>query len=92
VIAGTQDARNSCYGNREGIAMRVVLILFLLAVLALGGVYAYEGLALPGPAMPDQGYTALAIGAVFSLIVGIGLMALLFYSSRRGYDEPPKYK
>jgi hypothetical protein len=42
--------------------------------------------------MPDQGYTALAIGVVFSSIVGIGLMALLFYSSRRGYDEPPKYK
>jgi hypothetical protein len=72
--------------------MRVVLILFLLAVLALVGVYAYEGVTLPGPAMPDQGYTALAIGVVFSSIVGIGLMALLFYSSRRGYDEPPKYK
>jgi transposase, IS5 family len=27
-----------------------------------------------------------------SLVVGIGLMALLFYSNRRGYDEPPKYK
>jgi hypothetical protein len=25
---------------------------------------------------------------VFSLVVGIGLMALVFYSSRKGYDEP----
>jgi hypothetical protein len=72
--------------------MRVVLILILLAILAAVGIYAYEGLMVPGPAMPAQGYAALAIGIVLSLIVGIGLMALLFYSSRRGYDEPPKYK
>jgi hypothetical protein len=26
---------------------------------------------------------------VFSLLIGCGLMALLFYSSRHGYDEPP---
>jgi hypothetical protein len=26
-----------------------------------------------------------------SLAVGIGLMALLFYSSRHDYDEPPKF-
>jgi hypothetical protein len=25
---------------------------------------------------------------VFSLVVGCGLMALLFYSNRHGYDEP----
>jgi hypothetical protein len=24
----------------------------------------------------------------FSLVVGFGLMALIFYSSRKGYDEP----
>jgi protein-S-isoprenylcysteine O-methyltransferase Ste14 len=27
------------------------------------------------------------IGVVFSLLVGIALMTLLFYSSRHGYDE-----
>jgi hypothetical protein len=26
---------------------------------------------------------------MFSLVVGVGLMALVFYSSRKGYDEPP---
>jgi hypothetical protein len=31
----------------------------------------------------------MALGVIFSLAVGFGLMALLFYSSRRGYDEPP---
>ena len=32
----------------------------------------------------------MALGIVFSLLVGVGLMALVFYSSRAGYDEPAK--
>lgn len=39
--------------------------------------------------MPAVGYFAMTLGVVFSLVVGIGLMALLFYSSRHGYDEAP---
>jgi hypothetical protein len=31
----------------------------------------------------------MALGVLLSLGVGFGLMALLFYSSRKGYDEPP---
>jgi hypothetical protein len=38
--------------------------------------------------MPTVGYVAMIFGIVISLIVGCGLMALLFYSSRHGYDEP----
>jgi hypothetical protein len=30
----------------------------------------------------------MALGIVLSLLIGCGLMALLFYSSRHGYDEP----
>jgi hypothetical protein len=37
--------------------------------------------------MPEVGYVAMTIGVVFSLIIGIALMTLLFYSSRHGYDE-----
>jgi hypothetical protein len=40
-----------------------------------------------GPPMPASGYVAMALGILFSLVVGIGLMALVFYSSRHGYDE-----
>jgi len=32
----------------------------------------------------------LVLGVIVSLAVGIGLMTLIFYSSRRGYDEPPQ--
>jgi len=41
-----------------------------------------------GIQMPGWGYAFLAGGIVFGLLVGCGLMALAFYSSRRGYDEP----
>jgi len=30
----------------------------------------------------------MAAGVAFSLVVGCGLMALVFYSNRHGYDEP----
>lgn len=34
------------------------------------------------------GWAAMILGVLVTLAVGIGLMALVFYSSRRGYDEP----
>ncbi|MCK9918892.1 hypothetical protein MXD81_58190 [Microbacteriaceae bacterium K1510] len=40
-----------------------------------------------GPDVPFYGWVAIGGGAFFSLLVGSGLMALLFYSSRKGYDD-----
>ncbi len=37
--------------------------------------------------IPFIGWLAILGGAFFSLLVGGGLMALLFYSSRHGYDD-----
>ena len=34
-----------------------------------------------------HGWVALILGVIVSLAVGGGLMALVFVSSRRGYDE-----
>jgi hypothetical protein len=41
--------------------------------------------------MSRHGYAAMVLGIVFSLVVGFGLMALTFYSSRAGHDEPPHH-
>jgi hypothetical protein len=49
-------------------------------------------MAVEGDPIPTEGYVALALGAGFSVVVGIGLMMLPFLSSRRGYDEPPHFK
>jgi len=65
------------------------LVVTLLAILAAAGWYAAAAwLSVSGPPMPAVGYLAMTLGIVFSLVVGCGLMALLFYSSRHGYDEP----
>lgn len=66
---------------------KVLLIAPLLAVLALSLWYAAQGFALEGPDMPWELYLAMALGVLFSVVIGCGLMALMFYSSRRGYDE-----
>ncbi|MBR0798702.1 hypothetical protein JQ615_25260 [Bradyrhizobium jicamae] len=69
--------------------MRVAISIFLLALLAAVGVYAYQGMMVPDAPVPTYGVVVFTIGAAVLAIVGIGLIALLFYSSRHGYDEPP---
>lgn len=66
----------------------IALVVPLFVILAGAAWLAINAVSLPGPSMPATGYVAMALGVVFSLVVGIGLMALLFYSSRHGYDEP----
>jgi ABC-type branched-subunit amino acid transport system substrate-binding protein len=52
------------------------------------GVIGYLGWTISNADVPMSGYVAMALGVVFSLAVGVGLMALVFYSSREGFDEP----
>ncbi len=67
----------------------IALMVALIAALAAALWYAAAAwLSVSGPPMPTAGYVAMSLGILFSLIVGCGLMALLFYSSRHGYDEP----
>jgi hypothetical protein len=61
-----------------------VLSVLLVAACILG----YLGWTSTDTKVPEAGYVALVFGVVFSLVVGAGLMALVFYSSRKGYDEP----
>jgi uncharacterized membrane protein len=64
-------------------------LILLLAAAALAGIvwWNWSVFSEVGFSMPLGGWIALALGTIFSLIVGIGLMFLMFYSSRRGYDE-----
>jgi hypothetical protein len=75
--------------SRIGAGSWIILIV-LLALLVATGVLGYIGWNLGGStAVPASGYIALTLGVIFSLVVGFGLMALIFYSSRKGYDDPP---
>ncbi len=66
----------------------IALVVALFGLLIAATVFAARSwTSVEGPPMPAVGYVAMTIGVVFSLLIGIALMALLFYSSRHGYDE-----
>jgi hypothetical protein len=61
----------------------------LMALLGLALWAAYREWILVDTEVPAWAMLAMAFGAGVSILVGGGLMALIFYSSRKGYDEPP---
>ena len=72
---------------------KIAILVPLIALLAASVWFAiYAWTAIEGPAVPVEGQVAMWLGIVFSLVVGCGLMALVFYSSRHGYDAPPNLR
>jgi hypothetical protein len=72
--------------------MRTLGMTALVAVLfALLGVAMWWAVglwtSLEDAELPFGVYVAMAGGILFSLLIGVGLMALVFYSNRAGYDE-----
>lgn len=62
-------------------------IFALLVLLASAVWYCVAAWSeLPGVGIPPIGWLFLALGVVFTMFVGGGLMALVFYSSRKGKD------
>ena len=76
----TPPARLSAAGH---IAL-IVLVVFLV----LAGWYGLHAWGqLQGVGISPLGWIFMAAGAVFTLALGAGLMALLFYSSRKNFDR-----
>lgn len=75
-------------------AMRRFYIMVPLVALLIAAFWfaIHEWSAIEGPPIPTTGYVAMGLGIVFSLIVGCGLMALVFYSSRHGYDDAANFQ
>jgi len=63
------------------------LILPLLAILGIALWWAVSAWNSVDVEMSIHGYIAMILGIVFSLVIGCGLMALMFYSSRHSYDD-----
>lgn len=71
--------------SRGGMVM-LACLLALLALAAGGSIWIWN--AGEGPNnISLHGFIALALGVVGSLVVGGGLMALAFFSSRSGHDQ-----
>ena len=76
-------------GKLESKIGTIALVVVLLGLLAASTWFAvHTWMSVEGPPMPTSGYVAMTLGVVFSIVIGSGLMALIFYSSRHGYDEP----
>ena len=68
--------------------MRTLIIVALFALLVASVWFAAAAWErLGGGPIPVYGYIAIAGGVLVSLLVGGGLMGLVFYSSRHGYDD-----
>ena len=76
--------------DRKTTSIRPLLLLLgslgtILAVAVAMAVGAMSGTGQAG--MSGHGWAAMAHGIVFSLALGGGLMALVFFSARNGYDD-----
>jgi len=70
-------------------SLYVLIPLFVLlgaAIWFAGATWVHIG-GSDVPPIPLWGWFAIAGGVLFSLALGFGLMGLMFYSSRHGYDE-----
>jgi hypothetical protein len=71
-----------------------LLLAVLTAILLMTVVWAtYVWTSSNDVPMSQDGWIALGLGTLFSLVIGCGLMALMFFSSRSGHDEAatPKF-
>ena len=67
------------------IAIVVAVVIVAIVVTISVGNWNFVG----NSGIDLNGWIALILGVVVTLALGIGLMALVFISNRRGYDEPP---
>ena len=68
---------------------RLLVIGALLGLLGLALWAAYRQWILVDVEVPVWAWMSMGLGVFLTFLVGSGLMALIFYSSRKGYDEPP---
>ena len=65
-----------------------IVVLVLVGALLVSAATAYWAWREVGEVeIGTHGWIALGLGAVLTFLVGAGLMALMFFSARRGYDE-----
>lgn len=59
----------------------------IAAVLAVAVVIAEFWSGIGDSEISEAGWFAMGLGIVVTLALGIGLMSLVFFSNRRGYDD-----
>lgn len=67
-----------------------LVVTALLAAGVAGTIYMWRSVG--SGSLTGHGWTALVIGVILSVVIGVGLMVLLFASSRRGHDETTRWE
>ncbi len=65
----------------------IAVVIAGAVVLVIGIVIAAVWTGIGDAEISPAGWLAMALGVIATLALGIGLMALVFISSRRGYDD-----
>jgi hypothetical protein len=65
----------------------VAAVIAAVVVLIIGIVIAAEWTGIGDSDISGAGWLAMGLGVIVTLALGVGLMALVFISNRRGYDE-----
>lgn len=65
----------------------IAVVVAAIAVIAVLAIVASWWAAIGDVELSASGWIALVLGVLVALALGVGLMALMFISSRRGYDE-----
>lgn len=73
--------------KRSASTIAIVIAALIVAIVVVISVGNWNFIGNSG--IDLNGWIALILGVIATLAVGIGLMALVFISNRRGYDEPP---
>ena len=63
------------------------VVVAVAVVLVIGAVIAVLWTNLGESEISGAGWLAMALGVTVTLALGVGLMGLVFFSNRRGYDE-----
>lgn len=67
------------------VALIVAALIAFLGITLGWTIWAWRQTA--GTDMSIHGWIAMALGIFFTILVGCGLMGLMFYSSRAGFDD-----
>lgn len=69
----------------RSVAFTLIVLLSLLGAATAVSLWTWH--ELHAVDIGWHGLVALGLGATVTFVLGAGLMALVFYSSRRGYDD-----
>ena len=73
----------------RGLSRKAIVTLILCLGLGILGIYFATTFNSDIP-LSNSGSWALIFGVIVTLLIGVGLMALIFFSSRSGFDQPPE--